>query len=410
MRSITLFFALTLCRWTAAQPAERAGQWQQDLQFFAERFPASQKDFGKLYDRAAFDAEVASLKAGAGTLSDAVIALRLMKLVASAKVAHTYVAAPPYRLFRRLPLTFTWYADGLAVTGAPPPYAAALGARVVRIGAMTPDQVLASAAPYLSHETEGGLRTQTAQQLTSLELLQQAGAAGAGEAAEFTLARPGAEAFTLTVQPADPRTAGLQNMFDALHLPVPLYRKNPERYYWYEYLAESKALYIQYDRCQNQEGAPFAGFARELFAFADSHPVERVIVDLRFNGGGYSRLMNPLTAGLKSRASLRSRIFVLIGAGTFSSAVMNAIDLRRELHAVLVGEAASEKLNSYGEVKSFRLPNSNLRVQYSTQFFRMDKDAGPAALEPDVRVPRTLADTLVGRDAALETALAHLKP
>jgi hypothetical protein len=83
---------------------------------------------------------------------------------------------------------------------------------------------------------------------------------------------------------------------------------------------------------------------------------------------------------------------------------MAAIEFRNDLHATLVGEATGERLNGYGEVKELKLPNSGLRMQYTTKFFRLAKDDADA-LEPDLRVSRSLEDALAGRDPVLEAAL-----
>jgi hypothetical protein len=115
--------------------------------------------------------------------------------------------------------------------------------------------------------------------------------------------------------------------------------------------------------------------------------------------------MRPLTDSLKSRNALRSKVVALIGPGTFSSAVINARNLQTELHAKLFGEPASEKLNSYGEVRSFQLPNSHLRVQYSTKFFQLARNGDASVLQPEVEVGRTLSDVLAGHDPVLDAAL-----
>jgi hypothetical protein len=408
MRRLAVVFlvlaAALSCR--AAGPApDRATQWEEDLQFFAKQFPASHIDFAKLYVPAAFDGEIAALRKNIASLTEAEITLRLMKLVASAHVAHTYVGAPRLQPFHRLPLSLAWFSDGLAVVGASSEYAAATGTHVVRVGSRTPEQLLSAVAPYVSYEADAGLRAGVADRLTTLEILQLAGAAGADGGVDFTVAKPGSEPFTLAVAPGDPATWKIQGIHDALHIPEPLLRKNPGRFYWYEYLADAKALYIQYSSCENDPKQPFKDFARELFAFADSHPVERVIVDLRFNGGGNSSVMRPLTEGLKSRAALRSNVVVLIGPGTFSSAVINGRQLQSELHARLLGQPTSQKLNRYGEVRSFQLPNSHLRVQYSTKFFRLARNRDESVFQPEVAVGRTLADVLAGRDPVLDAAL-----
>jgi hypothetical protein len=79
--------------------------------------------------------------------------------------------------------------------------------------------------------------------------------------------------------------------------------------------------------------------------------------------------------------------------------------MRRELNAALIGEPTGEKPNGYGEVRTLRLPNSGLRIQYSTEYFHLLKDSDPDALYPDIRTPDTLDDALAGRDAALDAAL-----
>jgi len=389
----------------AETETDRVAAWQEDLSFFAAHFASGHIDFSKLYNQTQFNNEIAALRADAARLSDAEITLRLMKLVASANVGHTHVNMPLFKPFHRLPLELKWYSDELAIVGAAPEYSSAIGARVLHVGKMTPEQLLAAVAPYISHETEAALRDESPGYLTLLELLEQSGVASVENRVEFNLARPGTEPVTMAVEPRSPVAWKIENMYDVLHVPQALYRKEPLSYYWYEYLPDSRALYIQYNRCDNDSKFSFSQFTRGLFAFADSHYVERVVIDLRFNGGGSNRVINPLIDGLKSRGSLRSHVYVLTGPSTFSAAVDAAVALRDEFHAVLVGETAGGRPNDYGNTKTLTLPNSQLKVQYSTQFFHMVKDGDPPALQPDIPTPLKLQDVLAGRDPVLDAAL-----
>lgn len=403
MKLPLLALALILGTASAQPPSGREDRWRQDLQFFRDQFSAHMIDFAKLYPQPDFRDEVAAIETGISNLTDAQIVMRLMRLVAKANDGHTSVYLPVFKLgFRQLPVTFAWYADGLAVTEAAQAHAAALGTQVLKIGQMTPEQVLAAVAPYVSHENDAGLRAFGSGHLKTVEILQQIGAADADGRVTLTLAKPGSEPYTETFGPSP--LAKIVSMFDALPIPMALYRKPPRRDYWYEYIAESRALYVQYNRCREDPKLSFSDFAGQLFSFADAHPVERVVVDLRFNSGGNSRVIIPLKNGLKSRPALRSHVYVLIGEGTFSSAQDNAIEMRKELHAVLIGEPTGERPNGYGEVKKLTLPNSTLTMQYSTKYFHLAK-GDPADLEPDVRVGRTLEDALAGRDPVLEAAL-----
>jgi hypothetical protein len=383
---------------------DRDANWREDLKVFESAFSGHQKDFNKLYP--GLHGEVETLRGEIGKLTDAEIALRVMKMVASANVGHNTVYLPGRTLgFYPIPFMLAWYSDGLAVGAAPSAYASAQGAHVLRIGSMTPEQALAAVAPYISHENAAALRDQSNRFLQMVSVLRQIGAADSSSNVTFTLVKPGGEPFTVTVGAAEPGMKRI-TMFDALHITLPLYQKQPDRFYWYEYLADSQALYIQYNRCKNDPKLSFADFTRELFAFADSHPVNRVVVDLRLNPGGNSRVIGPLKHALEARAALRSKVFVLIGPRTFSSAQMAAVEFRHDLHAMLVGEATGEMLNGYGEVKELTLPHSGLKMQYSTKYFRLGKNDA-SALEPDVRATTSLEDALAGRDPVLEAALKH---
>jgi hypothetical protein len=235
--------------------------------------------------------------------------------------------------------------------------------------------------------------------------LQQICAIHSDEPLKLQVAKTGSEPYEIEIT-ANAPAGKLVSMYDVLPIPVTLSRKHPDRIYWYEYLPDSRALYVQYNECSNDPKLPFSRFASDVFREADSAKVERFVIDLRFNGGGDSRIIGPLISGLHSRIRLRSHLYVLIGPSTFSSAQLNAIDLRDKTGAVLVGLATGEKPNSYGEIKTFTLPNSGFHVQYTTKFFHL-ADGDPSALEPSVSVPYSLDDALAGRDPALSYVLTQ---
>jgi len=412
--ALKTFAILVLVGTLAAVPRQvpdREQHWNQDLMLFASEFPSHQRDFEKLYSRSTFDGEVASLRTDLSRLTDAQIILRLMHMVASANVAHTQVYVPlGSGLFRKLgfvpiPLQTAWYSDGLGVVGATSEYAEHLGTHVVKIGTLTPEEVLARVAPYISHENDAWLREQSPALLQMWSVLQQIGAVRAGDALRLTLAKAGGEPYVIDIPP-DATSQKRVSMYDVLPIPVSLSRKQRDLKYWDEWLPDSGTLYIQYNECTNDPKLPFDKFAADLLTTADSMDVKRVAIDLRFNGGGDSRIINSLIRGIQSRNKLRSHLYVLIGPGTFSSAQLNAMDLHDKLGAILVGQATGEKLNSYGEIKTLTLPNSGLRVQYTTKFFNLVPGSN-SALEPVVTIPFALEDALAGRDRVLDYVLSQ---
>ena len=123
------------------------------------------------------------------------------------------------------------------------------------------------------------------------------------------------------------------------------------------------------------------------------------MVDLRGTGGGDSSVIRPLLEGLRER-SAGGRVAALIDAGTYSSATMNARDLD-ELGAVLVGEPTGDAPGGWGEVRTFALPNSGIRVGVSSYFH----GGSGAQVVPDVAVVPDVRAWLDGVDPVLEAAL-----
>jgi hypothetical protein len=417
-KTAILLSSIALCAFShlAAAPAPddstaRTSRWQEDLDFFARQLPARQIDFSQLMPGDKFERSVAELKREVPQLSDQDILFELMRIVAGLGVAHTGVAFGSIKDFnvRTYPVQMQWFSDGLAVVAATPEHQEALGCRVVRIGSLTPEQAEAAVAPYIPHENNAWLHAQSPRYLNLVELMQREKIADANGRLQLTLAKAGGGEFTLEIRPAG-RGQSSRKMVkadDALPIPAGLKRKHPGASYWFEYLPDTQTLYLQYNKCANETNNPFTGFAKALFAFADAHPVQRVVVDLRFNAGGSSSIVKPLVEGLKSRPALNAQghLYVLIGSQTFSSGVFAVMDFRTDLHALLVGEPTGNKPNHYGLQQNFALPNSRLMVHYSARHFRLMPDADPPTVEPDIMAPTSLADFLAGRDPALAAAL-----
>lgn len=413
--AVVLFGVGALHAQTPVSAAEREAHWNEDLRFFADSLSASgttvdlqrgissrgQKDFAKLYPK--FKSQMESLQADVPKLSDSEVVLRLMQIVASANIAHNSIEVHTMGFFARLPLTLRWYRDGLAVVGASEPYSTAIGTRVLSIGKMTPDELLAGVRPYISHENDVWLREMAADFLPLRAVLEHFGLFDAQGRVSLTLQKPGGEPFAQLVPLSNPTQVVKIPLREALHVPVPVAASQPGKFYWHQYLADSQTLYVQYNNCANDPKLPFGDFARKVLADADGHTIKRVVIDLRQNGGGNSTVINPLKSGLESRLKKVGRVYVLIGPLTFSSASMNAADLRKSLHAVLAGEASGGLPGGYGEVKTFTLPNSKLGVRFTSKNFG---DPKGDSLMPDLPAPQTLADDMAGRDAALSAVIA----
>jgi len=211
-----------------AATSAREDRWRADLQLFAREFASRQLDFAKLYPADRFTAELQTIDRTLTQSTDANVMLSLMKLVASANVAHTLVR-PPLVSFHRLPLTFFWFSDGLAVTAAAEEYREALGLRVEKIGKLTPVELEAAVAPYISHENDVWLHQQSPGQMVVSELLERLGQVDADGRVRLTLANPDGTTLVVRVAPGPALKPPAQiSAADALNVPTALFRKHQD--------------------------------------------------------------------------------------------------------------------------------------------------------------------------------------
>ncbi|HEY6328485.1 MAG TPA: hypothetical protein VI756_04040, partial [Blastocatellia bacterium] len=182
------------------------------------------------------------------------------------------------------------------------------------------------------------------------------------------------------------------------------YRQKPGNSFWYTYLPEYKAVY-----CSFRGYRTLATDSPGLFKLiADENP-EKLIVDMRLNGGGdywegLKHVIGPIRA--LSNINKKGHLFVIIGPSTFSAAMSNSAQFRSQTEAILVGEPIGERPNSYQEVKQLTLPNSHLVVRYSTKYYKF-VEGGENLIRPDQLVPTTWEDFRAGKDPVLEWILNY---
>jgi hypothetical protein len=414
-RTITtaaLLVALAACggedRLTPTAPpppaATREERWIQDVDYLASELPRLHANLFSQTSRGEFDAVVASVRVTAGTARDHEVVAGLMRIAAVVRDAHTTVFR--WRGFRYLPLALTRLSDGLYVTAASAPLSAALGLRVVTIGDVETAALETRAELFVSHENEAWLQLQVAQLLAIPEMLHVLGATSDPAAATFHLEAPDGTRVQLDVS-ALATPPQLVDLTTASGAPLPLHRQRTGENYWLTLVEESRTLYLHYRRCQNGS-EPFNSMADRAFRLMDRGAADRLVVDVRHNGGGDSSVDDRLVDGLQGRSAWRQRgrLYCLIGSGTFSSGLWTADDLRK-LGAVLVGSPTGGKPNSYGNTSTLQLPNSLLQVSYSTRYYQLFNGSDPPWLAPELAVDETIGDLRTGRDPLLEAAVAE---
>lgn len=390
----------------APSALSRDDQWREDLKTLAVELPQRHKNLFFHLSREKFAQAVADLSAAVPQLSDAEIRLELWRLAAKIGDAHTRIQYENEQVF---PVSFYQFVDGVFVSAATEEQRALLGAQLLKVGETGIEQVKAALQQIIPVENESWFNAQFPRYLTDPQLLVLLKILPNAQAGRFTFKAQDGKNFSVTFAPVAVKTAPkLLRPFDWTKAPLPLQYRNPQAFYWYEYLPDHKTLYLNYNRCQQMPDKPFQAFAAEVWKAIEEGGAERLVIDLRRNGGGNSSVFDPFIAALSQHARLNQpgKVFVLIGRATFSSAYLNALRLKRETKALLVGEPTGQKPNHFGEVREFSLPHSKLVIRYSTKFFQT-MDGDPPTLNPDHLIDRSAQDFYEGRDPLLDWVLAY---
>ncbi len=213
---------------------------------------------------------------------------------------------------------------------------------------------------------------------------------------------------------------------DASYLPAlqpegcPPYLRHPEKNYWFEYMPEYRAIYLQYNRSQeSQDSMTMSEFTDSLLNAIEQRKPDARIFDLRFNTGGNLEVGTPLVKRVAEKLGPLP-VFVITGCTTFSAGITHVAQLKQWTRASIVGEPVGDDLDFWAEGGNLMLPNSKLTTHYANGFHaysnREYPDRRPYLLDlnvdsvrPDVVVEPSWTDYIQGRDPVLDTVAERIR-
>ena len=401
---------LTLAPLLLVQSApERAEAWSADILHVVEELERMHPDPFFAVPREEFEGAVDGLLGRLGELDDAATTIELMRLMATLSRAgrEGHATVWPMRA-HYLPVQLYLFEDGWFVVRADgqPEWT---GARVAALGGLAPETVCERLTPLLTFDNEWSLRQKLALALTVPELLSGVGVPLEDGAVRLELARAGRpnEGVLLKGGGFDPgRFAQLLPQRGGAR-----WLTGRDEAYRMEVLVPERALYVQFNEVTARSGErTLADFAAELVRTFEREKLERVVVDVRSNGGGDNTTFGPLIQALQTPAiNVRGRLFGLTGRATFSAAGNFVTVLERDTEALLVGEPTGGAPNQYGDAREVELASHpEVMVRIATRYHAF---GGPADARlthvPALAVPLASAGYFAGRDLVLTRALAY---
>jgi hypothetical protein len=398
-----------------------ATAWSDDLASLARQMDALETAPFPGIGLSDFNAAAAALSGNVSNLSDAQIRTGIQALVASLEVPHTDVGWPSPSPFRWLPLSFYWFDDGIYVTAAPQQYRSLLGGRVVSVGQLGIDAATARLTALVAHDNDAWSKFLIpSNKLANTDFLFGTGVTNSTDSAEIRAVPwvgPRPDAGPRRLPPLRPVGVDVQAvspnqfppMIQAYQGDLPLYRQHPDKNYWAAVIDGGATVYFQYNSCREDPTLASAGFLAQLNQTLAANGVQRLIVDMRNNEGGFASILNPWIEQIKtSRFNQPGRLYVIVGRATFSAAMEATDRFHDGTAAIFVGEPTGGKPQFVYRQGDFGLPYFGIRVSYSGGV-ETAKDPGPT-LVPDIQTGLTFEQYMNGDDPALDAILSIPPP
>ncbi len=337
-----------------------------------------------------------------------------MKLVASIGEAHTYVEW--YESFDNsiLPMKFVIIDGELYCVNTSKDYKDILFNKIITIGDKDASSVISGLSELVSSENKYWDKVNVVAMLRYTLMLETLGVNVDDGTVSFTYSE-GNGNKDLLVKSEDNVIAdrdGVETEFivdNELNHVIDVMDDINAPNYFYVYDHINKILTVNYNRCANTEGYSFREFNKDLWSFISATDAEKIVVDMRCNMGGSSRIFDDFRNQLVRHKTFNKpgKFIILVGNRTFSSGVASASIAKRLSNVTIIGEPTGGKPNSYGNPVKVELKNSGMNVQCSTRYFEFYPGYEHETLIPDVIIENKIDNYRSGNDPLYEYLVIH---
>ena len=217
----------------------------------------------------------------------------------------------------------------------------------------------------------------------------------------------------------DPNSFGIlvpdewKTVYDVFDVKTPLTRRSLRKKYWHTTILDEQGQqveFIQINKNENeQEGEQQFDFILSVFQEIRKKDslVDRIIIDLRYNLGGWIKNTAALPGLLYGSDFYKpGKTIVLIGRETVSAGTILAADIEQHNYAFYIGEATGSKPNMFLEHKQVDLPYSKFYAESATDVYIVtNQNDTRSFIAPDYTINEKFSDFISGEDIALKKAL-----
>lgn len=396
-------------------------KWIEDIDLLSNTLVNKHKNLFFNINKVAFEESVDNLKNMVDKLDYNDIKVEISRVIANVGDAHTAVKLPVKHI---LPMEFYWFKEGIYVVYATQEYKKIEFLKVIEINNILIEDVIDELTEIISHENKSYLKANIVNYIQAIELLYGLMIVDNVDGCIMKFESLSGEIRTEKINSIDigkyneaknhenNKNNNVVNSIEVDKLikdknkkiEMPMYRRNSNENYWFEYLDQEEILYFKYNACREGEIEHIEDFIYKLINVIEKNTLKKLVIDLRNNTGGDSRLLEPFIEYIKNNKDINEtdKLFVVIGRDTFSSALLNAFQFKKSTNAILIGEPTGGKPNCYGEIEKFTLPNSKFLITYSTEHYKLIDDDKCESVFPDINIELGILDFINGQDPVLE--------
>ncbi len=380
-----LFIFIASCGGSLEEVTQNEG-WETDIQWLADSLPEMHYNLFMYEPEDSLLSRLDKLERNLDNLSDMETVMELTSVLASMRCSHTGIAFWNYSDWTAYPISVMWLDEGLYVTAIDAEYSEIIGSRLIEYGGC-PAIEAATAMTEMFPATNDVVRRTRAENFMMMAYPMEAlGFGDPDSVVSFTFLEATGDTAIIQFRAVDQSTVNMESFHNSESVILPLWLGSDD-FYWYSYLPERKMLYCAYNSCVLMDDYHIDDYVEDLRELANSEHVDAVVMDLRRNQGGNSLVAAPLISWLRELSENgRIRLYLIIGRWTYSSGILNAIEIREIPGVIVYGENTGGAPNHLGEVRTTQLPWSGLAVSYPTKYFQFVTGEG-TTMRPDVQIP-----------------------
>lgn len=398
-------------------------QWIEDIETLDNNLREYHSDVFRFISEDEWEKNIESLKSDVNELSDSDIKFRIAQIVSSVGDAHTnmfpneLVATIPSTIPKgdkttkiegllEFPVKCEYFDDGLRVTETDKRYKDILGYRLISINGIDVNSVINDISTLIGHDHGNGQKGSgyAKDLMNSYEILSFFDIVDNNKA-EYLFEDDNNEKVKRSLKAVKNENIDYISG-DIKEMKTSVMPDGESNVYWYKGFEEDNILFFKFNSfvssAYDDKYPNFHDFIDILIKEMNSDKYNKLVIDLRDNGGGRSNLVYALIESIKLKSDLGGEdIYLITGKKTGSAAVILSYEMQSKMDANIIGEETGGNVNLFTRGAQFELPNSKLKPIISSSP-KTNKEGHSGGVKPDIEIKQNYKDYINGIDTCYE--------